>query len=254
VKRALKIAFAILFFGGALVFSLDQSNSFNRCVRDEIRHERYYEAEEDRPAISMPFRPRISCAVAFADDNSGMLTFIVGLLVLFVYRRQANLMHGQLKAAIATANAAEMQARKSVLDMRANMAPGFPKTIGPNIDPLDVRVIVTNAGAAPGVLGNTYAAFWDTLPSNPVFDKSVMECFPDQTTLRVGDPPKFVGTFSPKKKTAGQYFYGIIEYRDAIGRWRRRFCVQVLEKPVGTNIWYPAPIGDAYNGTDYEGE
>jgi len=94
----------------------------------------------------------------FADENSGALTFVLGLLVLGVYWRQTKLMSGQLAAATAAAEAASKAADLAEEALRVGERPYM--LAAPVRDVLDYAI--TNANPASQVepfTGRPYVTF-----------------------------------------------------------------------------------------------
>jgi hypothetical protein len=202
----------------------------------------------------------------WVQAGSAFFSFVLTISILGVYRRQAalmktqaDLMSGQLEVATIAANAAEkaaeaaqLQGRLATLSMHASMDPGFPNPIKRGAESWDVDVTVKNVGRAKGEIGNTYVRFCDDLPSTPDYDIVRMNVRQDQTTRLPGEW-KPIGTFHTDSKKNGQFLYGFMNFKDEMGRWRRRFCVQVFDEPLPGNISY-LEIDDArFNGEDFTG-
>jgi hypothetical protein len=127
----------------------------------------------------------------FANENSGALTFILGLLVLGVYWRQTTLMSGQLGAAVAAAEAAKKAADVAEEALRIGERPYM--LVSPvrdvleyaitNANPTDpmlpftaqpyVTIIIMNYGKTPAILREVGAdlKISATLPTRGYFSK-----------------------------------------------------------------------------------
>jgi hypothetical protein len=188
--------------------------------------------------------------LAFFTKGLFIATVVLGLAtigLLVAAFSQSRDMKESIAVAKKAAEAALMQARAAVTSMRAHMAPGFPKPVaGVN---WYIEIAVTNTGAAVGTIGDTHVCFSDDLPTVPDYSKAAVR--QDSTILSAGQF-KTIGTFPAPHPKDGIYCYGFIRFADEIGKWRRRFCVQIYSiPPAGKNFFHEVG-GDAYTGEDQE--
>jgi len=187
------------------------------------------------------------------------LVIFTGLLACvsirqFKYLRRADeIARTAATAAQTSANAALIQARAAAISLRGEMCPAFPDRPQRDGTPWKIRIVVENIGAAPATLMETVAEFRDHIDiDNPIILLNARS-EPDSTTLNPRQQ-KVIAVFESPTITEGQFLFGYFIFRDKIGYWKRRFCMQVWANPTkGFNQYYFEEGGDAQNGEEYLG-
>jgi hypothetical protein len=137
------------------------SPAFQQCVHDQKSTDSYRDLKKGHALFQVAVersRIYIACTAALANGNSGLLTFVVGLVAVGVYWRQTVIMSGQLEAATTAAKAASKAAAVAEEALRVGERPYM--LAAPIRDNLDYAITNVNpANVVEPFTGKPYVTF-----------------------------------------------------------------------------------------------